>query len=51
MKKTRQPRVVKGMPSVELSRKEFVLRFHQRHEDPAFDAIAKPLDATCGSLR
>ncbi len=45
MKKVRQPRVVKGMPSVELSRKEFELRFHQRHVDPTFDAVAKPLDA------
>ena len=45
MKKVRQPRVVKGMPSVELSRKEFVLRFHQRHVDPTFDVVAKPLDA------
>ena len=33
------------MPSVELSRREFVLRFHRRHEDPTFDAVAKPLDA------
>ena len=41
----KRPRVVKGMPSVELSRKEFILRFHRRHEDPTFDAVAKPLDA------
>jgi multimeric flavodoxin WrbA len=33
------------MPSVELSRKEFVLRFHQRHADPTFAKVAKPLDA------
>ena len=46
MPKTRsRPRVVKGMPSVELSRKEFVLRFQQRHEDPTFADVAKPLDA------
>ena len=44
-KKKRLPRVVIGMPSVELSRKEFVLRFHQRHADPSFEAVAKPLDA------
>ena len=45
MKKAPQPRVVKGMPSVELSRKEFVLRFQRRHDDPTFDTVAKPLDA------
>ena len=46
MAKTRsRPRVVKGMPSVELSRKEFVLRFHKRHADPSFENVAKPLDA------
>jgi multimeric flavodoxin WrbA len=39
------PRVVKGMPSVELSRKEFVIRFQRRHEDPAFAAVTTPLDA------
>ena len=44
MAKTK-PRVVTGMPSVELSRKEFVLRFHRRHEDPSFEKVAKPLDA------
>jgi multimeric flavodoxin WrbA len=31
------------MPSVELSHKEFVLRFHRRHEDPAFRQVAGPL--------
>jgi multimeric flavodoxin WrbA len=31
------------MPGVELSRKEFVLRFHRRHEDPAFKQVAVPL--------
>ena len=45
MSTKKAPRVVKGMPSVELSRKEFILRFHRRHEDPTFDAVAKPLDA------
>jgi multimeric flavodoxin WrbA len=44
MAKTK-PRVVKGTPSVELSRREFVLRFHRRHADPSFDEVAKPLDA------
>jgi multimeric flavodoxin WrbA len=41
----RKPRVVKGTPSVQLSRQEFVLRFHQRHLDPTFEEVAKPLDA------
>jgi multimeric flavodoxin WrbA len=44
MARKAHPRVVKGSPSVELSRKEFVLRFHRRHEDPAFAAVAGPLD-------
>lgn len=44
-KRKNDPRVVKGMPSVELSRKEFVLRFSQRHEDPAFEKVAGPLAA------
>jgi multimeric flavodoxin WrbA len=30
---------------VELSRKEFVLRFHRRHEDPAFEKVSQSLDA------
>jgi multimeric flavodoxin WrbA len=33
------PRVVKGMPSVELSRDEFERRFRQRHADPLFDDV------------
>ena len=45
MKNKPRIRVVKGMPSVELSRREFVLRFHRRHEDSTFDAVAKPLAA------
>lgn len=46
MARTRsRPPVVKGMPSVELSRKEFVLRFRRRHEDPTFDAVTEPLGA------
>jgi hypothetical protein len=40
-----QPRVVKGMPSVELTRTEFERRFKERHYDPAFDAVAGELDA------
>jgi multimeric flavodoxin WrbA len=44
-KRKTRPRVVTGTPSVELSRKEFVLRFRRRHEDPAFEKVAKPLDA------
>ena len=44
-RRRRRPRVVTGTPSVELSRKEFVLRFHRRHEDPAFEKVSKPLDA------
>src|SRR6185436_14336211 len=39
----RKPRVVTGTPSVQLGRNEFILRFHQRHRDPAFDAVAAPL--------
>ena len=34
------PRVVKGMPSVELSRKEFVLKFPPASRDPAFKQVA-----------
>ena len=41
----KKPRVVSGSPSVELSRKEFVLRFQRRHEDPAFKGVAGQLDA------
>jgi len=41
----KKPRVVTGSPSVELSRKEFVLRFHQRHEDPTFREVNRPLAA------
>jgi hypothetical protein len=40
-----QPRVVKGMPSVELSREEFARRFRERYLDPAFDAVEAQLDA------
>jgi multimeric flavodoxin WrbA len=41
---TRKPRVVKGSPSVQLNKNEFVLRFHQRHADPAFGDVAASLD-------
>jgi multimeric flavodoxin WrbA len=34
-----QPRVVKGMPSVEIDRAEFERRFRGRHADPAFDDV------------
>src|SRR6185436_13953451 len=44
-KRQTRPRVVKGTPSVELSRKEFVLRFHRRHADPTFETVAEPLEA------
>jgi multimeric flavodoxin WrbA len=39
------PRVVKGMDSAELSREEFRKRFRERYDDPAFDAVARELDA------
>jgi multimeric flavodoxin WrbA len=35
----RAPRVVRGMPSVELSRAEFVERFRARFADPSFRAV------------
>jgi multimeric flavodoxin WrbA len=35
----RSPRVVRGMPSVQLSREEFERRFLARFYDPAFDAV------------
>jgi multimeric flavodoxin WrbA len=41
----KNPRVVTGTPSVQITRKEFVLRFHQRHADPTFKDVAAPLDA------
>jgi multimeric flavodoxin WrbA len=40
-----QPRVVKGMPSVELDRTEFARRFRQRHTDPLFENVDAELDA------
>jgi multimeric flavodoxin WrbA len=40
-----KPRVVKGMPSVELDRAEFARRFRQRHADPLFEPVDAELDA------
>jgi multimeric flavodoxin WrbA len=40
-----QPRVLKGMPSVELGREEFERRFRDRHRDPEFDGVGAELDA------
>ena len=40
-----EPRVVDGMPSVELSREEFERRFRQRFYDPAFEPLAPQLEA------
>ena len=45
MKTKPRVRLVTGTPSVQLNRKEFVMRFHQRHADPSFAAVAQPLDA------
>jgi multimeric flavodoxin WrbA len=41
--KSRAPRVVKGMPSVQLSRSEFERRFFERFYDPAFDGVRTQL--------
>ncbi len=40
-----QPRVVKGMPSVELERAEFERRFRERHADPFFEDTEAELNA------
>ena len=40
-----QPRVVKGMPSVELDRAEFERRFRARHSDPWFEDVDAELTA------
>ncbi len=45
MSKSTSPRVVKGMPSVELDREEFERRFRQRHADPLFDEVEGELTA------
>jgi multimeric flavodoxin WrbA len=42
--KPRAPRVVKGMPSVQLSRAEFEARFFERFYDPGFDAVRPELE-------
>ena len=39
------PDVRKGMPSVELSREEFEKRYRSRFRDPAFEPLARELDA------
>lgn len=39
------PDIRKGMPSVELSREEFERRYRSRFVDPAFDPLARELDA------
>jgi multimeric flavodoxin WrbA len=46
--KPRAPRVVKGMPSVQLSRAEFERRFFERFYDPAFDAVRDELAEVAG---
>jgi multimeric flavodoxin WrbA len=38
-----KPRVVKGMPSVQLSRAEFERRFYERFYDPSFEGVRKEL--------
>lgn len=42
------PRVVKGMPSVELSEAEFRERFLERFYDPGFEGTQEQLDAVAG---
>jgi multimeric flavodoxin WrbA len=42
---TGTPRVVRGMPSVELGRQEFERRFRERHADPLFDDVEGELAA------
>ena len=44
-RRSSKPRVVTGMPSVELSENEFKRRFLERYYDPDFDARSKELDA------
>jgi multimeric flavodoxin WrbA len=43
-KRARAPRAVKGMPSVELTREEFVRRFRERFADPSFERASAQLD-------
>ena len=40
-----RPRVVPGMPSIQLSRAEFERRFRERFYDPSFDAHSREIDA------
>ncbi len=42
-RRSKEPRVVKGMPTVQLSREEFEQRFFQRFYDPAFDGVRTQL--------
>jgi multimeric flavodoxin WrbA len=44
MAKLTKVRVRKGMPSVQLTKSEFVKRFRSRFYDPAFDAVANEID-------
>jgi multimeric flavodoxin WrbA len=44
MAKLTKVRVRKGMPSVQLTKSEFVQRFRSRFYDPAFDAVANEID-------
>jgi multimeric flavodoxin WrbA len=43
-RRTRRPRVVKGMPSAALSRAEFIERFRKRFADPAFELASALID-------
>jgi multimeric flavodoxin WrbA len=43
-RRSRKPRVVTGMESVQLSRAEFRRRFLERFWDPGFEAVASELD-------
>jgi multimeric flavodoxin WrbA len=41
--RSREPRVVEGMPSVQLTRQEFETRFYARFYDPSFDGVREQL--------
>jgi hypothetical protein len=41
---TRTAKVRKGMPSVQLSKDEFVKRFRSRFYDPAFEPFTKEIE-------
>jgi multimeric flavodoxin WrbA len=45
VERTHRPRVVKGMPEVELGRAEFERRFREQYRDPAFEGVSAELDA------